>query len=983
MTAEGTRTGWGELRDAALSGGLGLQTDAREASPLSRRLVLPEGGGLYYLWARMQGPDERSDSFSLDINGRPLGGGNFGQTTGERWEWVPISTGAADSVELPSGELVFTLRPRERGARIDAFFLTNRPTYRPENGGDVGLVVAVETGDELHWLDPERGEARLMVVNTGERPAAGSLTWGVRTRSDVPAERPHEKRFTLAPGEQLAIDATAALGRAPGPRYIDWQLRVDGRPAAAAGVQSVAVMRPVGPAPSRPGAFVLGGTGPNIRAHVPEDLQRRHLRIGALVGMNSARTGGEWRYIQPEPDVWRFEGLDRVVDLAEQHGQEIQFLLAYGGAEWARAEAHRETARAMLEARNTRTWRLPPRLDAWRAMVRKYAERYQGRIRLWEVWNEPDIGFFQGSAEEYLGLLRVSHEELKAVSPDNIVLTGGFAGLNHPRHKADIVQVTLKEGRNYWDYFTWHFHADFRTFQENVDRRLLPLMREHGIEDRPLYFNESAIGRPFELEREQAAILAKRVPFAWARGAVGYHWFVNHVRWKDARASLWNYRMFNPDFTPRAVVPAFNTLSRALRGREFATELAGSDGLWAFAFRGKGDFSGETENDLALVGWHEDANRHEARLVRVGAGARAELWDLMGAVQEVPVRDGLALWPIHGEPTYLLISGGDGRVEFADAFLSPGTVAGVSPGGVADIRIRLKNPLQDEVEVLLAWQPQAPLRATGAPELRVKLAAGEAREVPFQVALPADAVVSNGEGVVRVSATMTAGGFSAEAVQPVLLTRTLPGTPAAGRAPDFVLDQAAQVVNRNDIDPATHHLSWQGPDDLSARAWLSLDADAWEMRFEVRDDVHRQPHAGHHLWKGDSVQIAWTVPGQTGLWEMGLARREPGGDTVYFWSVPDGFDLAAVSAAARLRTVREAGVTHYQVRLPRAAFGLSREALSGPLRFSFLVQDLDAPGNAEREGYIQLSEGIAERKDPRAFPAILLREGGTGANTSR
>ena len=54
-----------------------------------------------------------------------------------------------------------------------------------------------------------------------------------------------------------------------------------------------------------------------------------------------------------------------------------------------------------------------PDLDAWREYVRTVADRYRGRIRYWEVWNEPDLGGFnQMSLEEYVQLQKATYEEL-------------------------------------------------------------------------------------------------------------------------------------------------------------------------------------------------------------------------------------------------------------------------------------------------------------------------------------------------------------------------------------------------------------------------------------------------------------------------------------------------------------------------------------------------------------------------------------------
>jgi xylan 1,4-beta-xylosidase len=71
-------------------------------------------------------------------------------------------------------------------------------------------------------------------------------------------------------------------------------------------------------------------------------------------------------------------------------------------------------------------WSFPPKsLTRWAELVSATAEhaaRRYGRARVadwyWEVWNEPDIGYWRGGVEEYLQLYRASAEAIRSVLPD-------------------------------------------------------------------------------------------------------------------------------------------------------------------------------------------------------------------------------------------------------------------------------------------------------------------------------------------------------------------------------------------------------------------------------------------------------------------------------------------------------------------------------------------------------------------------------------
>jgi xylan 1,4-beta-xylosidase len=100
-------------------------------------------------------------------------------------------------------------------------------------------------------------------------------------------------------------------------------------------------------------------------------------------------------------------------------------------------------------------WSFPPKsLTRWTELVsataEHYAKRYgQARVAgwFWEVWNEPDIGYWRGSVGEYLQLYRVSAEAVRSVLPGALV--GG------PATTGDLTPVAglAAEGPEFLDSF--------------------------------------------------------------------------------------------------------------------------------------------------------------------------------------------------------------------------------------------------------------------------------------------------------------------------------------------------------------------------------------------------------------------------------------------------------------------------------------------------------------------------------------------------
>ena len=71
-----------------------------------------------------------------------------------------------------------------------------------------------------------------------------------------------------------------------------------------------------------------------------------------------------------------------------------------------------------------------PRLDVFERYVRMTVARFSQSIRVWEVWNEPEVSlFWHGTPEEFGQLAQVACRAAKEVDPACTVLVGGFTGV--------------------------------------------------------------------------------------------------------------------------------------------------------------------------------------------------------------------------------------------------------------------------------------------------------------------------------------------------------------------------------------------------------------------------------------------------------------------------------------------------------------------------------------------------------------------------
>jgi len=146
----------------------------------------------------------------------------------------------------------------------------------------------------------------------------------------------------------------------------------------------------------------------------------------------------------------------------------------------------------------------PPKdISTWREYCRKTAKRYKGRVRHYEVWNEPNsnalgpVGFFFNSdCEHYFELVKNAYEAIKSVDPEAQILAPSGTGNFFPFLKRFL---ELGGGR-YFDilsihtYFTpfppeigYYFNAE-KSFRYRVEKSR-SIMKEYGI-SKPVWNTE-------------------------------------------------------------------------------------------------------------------------------------------------------------------------------------------------------------------------------------------------------------------------------------------------------------------------------------------------------------------------------------------------------------------------------------------------------------------------------------------------------------
>ncbi|MDM0045849.1 hypothetical protein QTH91_15280 [Variovorax dokdonensis] len=236
-------------------------------------------------------------------------------------------------------------------------------------------------------------------------------------------------------------------------------------------------------------------------------------------------------------------------------------------------------------------WTLPvDDLDGWRAYVTDQVKRYKGKVKYWEIWNEPPNFTKDTSPASYGKVVAAAYDAAKAADPS--VQLGLAAKSNHVNYLAEAIAAGAADK---FDFVTLHpyetaellpqgWEGQFMSIVPRV-RQMLEVMNPAKASV-PLWFTEIGISAAPPAERGlgpqgQADALIKIYTMAFAQGVARLYWFEP----RDSEGLQMG--LTTADGTRRPAWSAMRGLKAALGATPRYVGWTQPDNAWyGFVFRG-------------------------------------------------------------------------------------------------------------------------------------------------------------------------------------------------------------------------------------------------------------------------------------------------------------------------------------------------------------------------------------------------------------
>jgi polysaccharide biosynthesis protein PslG len=216
------------------------------------------------------------------------------------------------------------------------------------------------------------------------------------------------------------------------------------------------------------------------------------------------------------------------------------------------------------------------------------AERYQNRIRYYQIWNEPngndEWGFGDVSPEAYTDLLCRAYQRIKEVDPQAIVLAAALTPTlaMDGRNMNDLVYLQRMYNAGAAGCFDVMSAQGYGLWSGAADQRLRPtvinilhhlfirdLMVANGDAEKPIWISEmgwnvvpedieARFGRVTETQQARYTVEAyERLQAEWPWVEVANYWFLKRPSEAEKEQSWYYFRLLEPDFSP---LPVYDSL---------------------------------------------------------------------------------------------------------------------------------------------------------------------------------------------------------------------------------------------------------------------------------------------------------------------------------------------------------------------------------------------------------------------------------------
>jgi polysaccharide biosynthesis protein PslG len=320
-----------------------------------------------------------------------------------------------------------------------------------------------------------------------------------------------------------------------------------------------------------------------VNIHFTEP-QPGEVEMLAAAGFRWVRMDFVWQSTEIEKGKYDFSAYDRLLDALDKHQIRALFILDYSNTLYDNGHA--------------------PYTDEGRRAFASWAtaavSRYRGRGILWEIYNEPNTGFWtpKPNISEYVKLALETSKAIHDVAPGEQIIGPAVWGMDF-----EFVEECLRSGLlNYWSAVSVHPYRkpepetvvdDYARLRKLIDK-YAPAGKRVPIISSEWGYSAASFNVG---EEKQATLLARQLLINQSQGvklSIWYDWQDDGRNPREIEHHFGTvlplyYSGREPVYDAKPAYRAMQTLSRFLAGYRFSQRVSLTSDDYVLAFQNKGD----------------------------------------------------------------------------------------------------------------------------------------------------------------------------------------------------------------------------------------------------------------------------------------------------------------------------------------------------------------------------------------------------------
>lgn len=325
-----------------------------------------------------------------------------------------------------------------------------------------------------------------------------------------------------------------------------------------------------------PEPILPAGAGVNIhfvRGH------EKDIDLIAAAGFKFIRDDFFWESIEKKKGEYDWSGYDELTANLERRGIRAYFILDYSNPLYEEIVTAKNPISGKID-RSLASPQHPESVEAFARFAAAAAKHFQGRHVIWEIWNEPNITFWQPKPDvnQYTTLALAAGRAVRKADPQATIVAPACSGFAW-----DFLETFLKSGAlEFLDGVSVHPYRsphqppetaahDFSRLRELIDRYApadkkgkIPIMSgEWGYSS-----NTKGVSQEKQAQfivRQHLSNLLNDVPIS-----IWYDWKNDGP---DPNENEHNFGTVTPDLEPKPAYIAFQTLTHELSGYRISRQF--------------------------------------------------------------------------------------------------------------------------------------------------------------------------------------------------------------------------------------------------------------------------------------------------------------------------------------------------------------------------------------------------------------------------